>query len=155
MIFSGEILYNRGMGAVQDIEKIDSSIRSGQIAIAKKMLRKLPLKSLSLFEKTRAAGLARRCAVPQLSVKWLFPHVYPGGRFDRDCGASLLLEYGASLISAGALFEGRRILELASKKNEAQSFLHLAFSYIREWDYFKASNSASLRYFFNKSPALK
>ncbi len=138
MIFCGEILYNRSMGAVQDLEKIDSHIRSGQLLIAKKMLRKLPLKSLSLFEKIRAAGLARRCAAPQLSVKWLFSHVYPGGRLDRDCGASLLLEYGASLISAGALFEGRRILEIASKKNEAQSFLHLAFSYIREWDYLKA-----------------
>ncbi len=145
MIFSGETLYNVNMSLGQDLEKIESAIRSGLIADAQKALRRVPLKNTSESDKNKLAALARRASLPQLSIKWLFPLVYPSGRLDRSCSSSALLEYGASLVFAGALTEARKILELALAKNEPRALLHLAFSHTREWDY-KESNKYLVRF---------
>ena len=149
MIFSGEILYNRAMSAIEDLEKIEATIRLGQMPDAQKALKKLSARNSTIFEKTKAASLARRAALPQLSVKWFFPFVYPDGRLDRECSTSVLLEYGASLVFAGALIEGRRILDLVTQRNEPHAFLYLAFSYVREWDY--ESSGALLKRFLKEA----
>jgi hypothetical protein len=136
MIFTGETLYNNIMSSAEEIEKIERALRAGLLEDSQKSLKKLEPNN---SERIRAAALARRAYLPLLSIKWLFPLVYPDGILDRGCSGNVLLEYGASLIFAGALVEGRQILEIALEKKESQALLHLAFSHIREWDFEKSS----------------
>lgn len=139
MIFCGEILYNRSMGAAQDLENIDLLLRSGAVSTAQKRLKKLSLKNYSIHERIRAASLAKRALLPHYGIKWLFSSVYPDGRINRECPSAALLEYSANLISAGAVLEGRRLLKWVLERNESQAHLYLAFSYMREWDYENSS----------------
>jgi hypothetical protein len=117
---------------------IDILIATGKINEALEELKKIPFKPLPLSEKVKMASYARRVGAPQMGIKWLFPLVYPSGRLNSDLPSALLLEYGADLIFAGAILEGRRLLDLVMDK-EPLADMHYAFSYMQEWNYERAA----------------
>jgi hypothetical protein len=113
---------------------LESLVRSGESAKARRILRELRLDRLTRAEKLQAANLARRSGLPELSIKLLNRVMRPRSGAS-DASARERAEYAAALSRIGATSEALGILESLKGSDHPEVPLFHAFALISQWDY--------------------
>lgn len=120
------------------LDEIDSAIRSGHRASARKRLQAFLAdhpKGLPRTALTPTASLARRLGLFSLAVRLLHSTVRPSSRAVSQSSATERVEYAGSLLQLGRLEEARSLLAEISRAEEPTADLFSAFGFFSEWNY--------------------
>ncbi len=126
----------------ESLEILDRWIRQGQVRSAQKWLgenlRDRRPDAISRRHLPQVAALCRRAGIPEWSLRLLNSTVRPRARMRIQSTALERAEYGAALVSVGAISEARSVLESLSPSICPEADLYRAFSYFATWDYEKS-----------------
>lgn len=118
------------------LDAAENEIRQGKQAQARAQLEKLYQAKVPIRFQVRFSELARRCEVPTLGLRLLFPAVRADARVATGT-AEQKTEYAACLTRIGAVEEAIFTLTPLASECPAAN-LYLAFAHINRWEYEQA-----------------
>ncbi|MBS1985411.1 MAG: hypothetical protein JST16_14695, partial [Bdellovibrionales bacterium] len=123
------------MDLVPVLIAVDEDIRAGRLVRARAQLRELLKKSLARDVALRAAGLARRCGMPEQSLRLLAPTVRPSARSLVVASPDEIIEYAGALVAIGAHREALDLLASVPVARASEAALQRAFAHFAQWNY--------------------
>jgi hypothetical protein len=117
----------------QDLKHIEELIKQGKTNGIEKAINKINRKKLKRPELTQLANLARRSGKSHLALLILSPLFRPDNPVKKT--ETELLEYSASLIRLGLIYEANKNLNTIDKPKDPRWYLYRAFSHFAQWDY--------------------
>ncbi len=117
------------------LTEIDAFLAVGDIAKAKSLLRRLPLTKISRANLAHFAKTARRCGLPELSLRILSPIVRPKHALLRPANTGEMAEYSAALVRVGAVVEAENILSTLNPGRCPDALLFQCYALMTKWNY--------------------
>src|SRR5687767_9650300 len=117
------------------IEDIDTLIREGNSALAKRRLREVNRNEIDRKDLAQACAMATRSGLPELAIRWLNPIVRAERKLLKPATEREKAEYAIALIRIGAQPEALGILKGLSAREHPQVLLFRAIGHFSQWDY--------------------
>ncbi len=117
------------------IQYIDGLIRAGRSAKARSELSRHRPHSFTRAERFELAAVARRAALPWLTLRILTPVVRPSTKKSVTATTREKAEYAAALVRVGAGREGSEILAALDSNEFPQVLLYRAHALFTQWEY--------------------
>jgi tetratricopeptide (TPR) repeat protein len=117
------------------IQYIDGLIRSGQSAKARSELSRHRPSSFTREERFELAAVARRAALPWLTIRLLTPLVRPPAKKNVQATTKEKAEYAAALVRVGASREAADALRELDANEFPQVLLYRAHALFTQWEY--------------------
>lgn len=117
------------------IQYIDGLIRAGRSAKARSELSRHRPHSFTRAERFELAAVARRAALPWLTLRILTPVVRPSTKKSVTATTREKAEYAAALVRVGAGREGAEILASLDSNEFPQVLLYRAHALFTQWEY--------------------
>jgi len=120
------------------ISYIDVLIRTGRSAKARSELTRHRPSSFTREERFELAAVARRAALPWLTLRLLTPIVRSSAKKNLQASTREKAEYAAALVRVGAVREAVEMLENLDSKEFPQVLLYQAHALFTQWEYEKS-----------------
>lgn len=123
---------------LEKIEAINEGIVKGEVAAARRELRRLLQRKIPPALRCRVAGLARRVDMPLMGIRLLNSVVRPETGHRSRATPAEIAEYSGCLTFIGASAEAIQLLKGVSPASCPESLLYRAFAHFAEWEYGEA-----------------
>lgn len=123
----------------KEMVEIEHLIKNARGLEAQKKLIALRAKRIPTAFLLPVAKLCTRAGIPEVSVALLHRIVRPASKIVRPVTGADEAEYGVALLRLGAVSEAKELFRGISIKEVPETLMYQAISFLRDWDYGKAS----------------
>lgn len=117
------------------IRHLEQALREGKTDYVRTQITKFNLSKLNRTFIYPVSNLARRVGLISISLRILYPYIYPQKPILKPATSEEIIEYAVCLARIGAQLEARNLLNKIDPNTEPRVLLYQAFSLFQEWNY--------------------